>query len=696
MAVKISQLTASNPITSDDFFPVVDSGSLTTLRASAQQILNYVTGSTFNTLTVTNLTSSNITGTLAEFTTISGTIAQFTTLSSSNFVVSGGNAIFYEAAEIGDNAYILYNSSIDKLAAFPGLYVTGAITASTSLSASNIGATTAIFSQVTASFSGSGANVTNLTASNILNFTNDVRAQFSQGTNITIVGGVISSTGGGGGTPGGTNTTIQFNSGSTFSGSSNFVWDYTNNTLNIGTSSNSVSRINLLANSTENNSAGDLKFVKQDGWLLSLNEIYSTGSSAAYHSPIFILQKSRGTPSSPTAVQNGDQVGGFFYRAYDGTTHKQRAGISAWVDGTVVNNSDVPMRLRFFAGTTEGENTDERFAVARNEVVVNNYAQSTDFRVEGTSDQNLLFVSGGVNRVGIGTSTPNAKLDVNGNTVITGTLLINVDTNSYSVSQFKNSSNGLAAASALQTSNDSGNAVARIVSFGSTNANYTFGPTTLANATGFMSDINTSRMIVSTQGGSNIEIGTNSNTTAYRSILINQGPGNVVINPDNSSAIDFIVESTGSSNMLFVDASANSVGIGTSTPNSTLDVNGNTILSGNLTVTGSIFVSGSSIYGQVAELTSSTTNYTLVRQDSGKFLHMSSSTSMNLTVPSGLPVGFTVSFCQNGTGSINIVTGSGVFVKNRQDHTKTAGYGAVASLICTGSNGYIFTGDTST
>lgn len=45
MAVKISQLSASTDITSDDFFPLVDSGSLTTQRASAQQILDYVTSS---------------------------------------------------------------------------------------------------------------------------------------------------------------------------------------------------------------------------------------------------------------------------------------------------------------------------------------------------------------------------------------------------------------------------------------------------------------------------------------------------------------------------------------------------------------------------------------------------------------------------------------------------------------------------
>jgi hypothetical protein len=58
MSIKISQLSALSSITSDDFFPVVDSGSLTTQRVSAQQILNYITGSTFNSLTVASITGS--------------------------------------------------------------------------------------------------------------------------------------------------------------------------------------------------------------------------------------------------------------------------------------------------------------------------------------------------------------------------------------------------------------------------------------------------------------------------------------------------------------------------------------------------------------------------------------------------------------------------------------------------------------
>lgn len=56
--VKISQLPTASAVTSDDFLPIVDSGSTTTQQASFQQVLDYVTGSTFNDLTVVSLSAS--------------------------------------------------------------------------------------------------------------------------------------------------------------------------------------------------------------------------------------------------------------------------------------------------------------------------------------------------------------------------------------------------------------------------------------------------------------------------------------------------------------------------------------------------------------------------------------------------------------------------------------------------------------
>lgn len=56
-------------------------------------------------------------------------------------------------------------------------------------------------------------------------------------------------------------------------------------------------------------------------------------------------------------------------------------------------------------------------------VVINETGKNVDFRVEGDTDTNLLFTDASTDRVGIGKNTPNTKLDINGNTTITGSLI---------------------------------------------------------------------------------------------------------------------------------------------------------------------------------------------------------------------------------------------------------------------------------
>lgn len=80
----------------------------------------------------------------------------------------------------GANAHVRYSLFYDALEIFPGLYVSG-----------NTLGSTAQFDSVTASFNGNGSNITNLTSSNIDNFTNDVRNQITAGNGISVVSGVI-------------------------------------------------------------------------------------------------------------------------------------------------------------------------------------------------------------------------------------------------------------------------------------------------------------------------------------------------------------------------------------------------------------------------------------------------------------------------------------------------------------------------
>lgn len=125
-------------------------------------------------------------------------------------VVSGSNNVVHKFTEDGT------------------AFISGSLTVTGSSYLQEVSGTTAQF----VSYTGNGANITNITASNIDNFTTDVRSQFTAGTDISIVNGVISSTAAGSQAKG-PEYAIQFNSGSTFSGSANLLFDYDNSSLSL-------------------------------------------------------------------------------------------------------------------------------------------------------------------------------------------------------------------------------------------------------------------------------------------------------------------------------------------------------------------------------------------------------------------------------------------------------------------------------
>lgn len=397
---KISQLPSSSALTSDDFLPIVDSGTLTTQRATAQQVLDYITGSTFNSLTVTTLTASNLSGSdtlqfatisasvisassyvgiaggseksiqfnsgsqlsgsenltydydldllsattasfgilrtdnvglgpedgtygallysdiqtknitgsydtlnfnydtsvlsgvTAEFTTITGstvtgTLAKFTTISSSNSVVSGNFVLQGQAdlAAYPDYAYIIYTSSYDKLVIFPGLYVSGSLTGSGNAKFNEVSGTIAQFSEISASVISASSYVGLPVATEV--------------------------------TPGGTNQSIQFNSGSTFSGSANFVWDYENEQLAVGkTTSNAKLDVNgdTIVTGTLTVTGSQILVINDDESLLTVS---STGGEdpqvSLYASPSFGdtgLQFFNGSTGTSSIGRGGEGTGG--------------------------------------------------------------------------------------------------------------------------------------------------------------------------------------------------------------------------------------------------------------------------------------------------------------------------------------------------------------------------------------------------
>jgi len=133
------------------------------------------------------------------------------------------------------------------------------------------------------------------------------------------------------------------------------------------------------------------------------------------------------------------------------------------------------------------------------------------------------------------------------------------------------------------------------------------------------------------------------------------------------------------------------VGIGTTTPATTLDVNGSATVSGSLNGGNS---ASSTISGFVANFSTKTTGYTLVAADNGKILNFTNSTAVTLTIPSGLPTGFNCTIVQNGTGQITLAASS-TTINNRNGFTKTAGQYSMVSILHLGSNVFISSGEMS-
>jgi hypothetical protein len=716
MSVKISELTASSGLSSADIIPVVDNSDSQTQKATLQQVLNYITGSTFNNLTVTSLTGTNgsitgdlvvggkltaqeyhtevvsasiiyesgstkfgndsadthqfsgsmlLSGTLTANNTISGTTAQFTTISASSAEVSGNLVVngAVNLAEFPDYAYVLYTASLDKIVVYPGLYVSG------NLTGSGLGA----FQTVSAS---------------------------------SYLGLPTSS----GGTPGGTNTTVQFNSGSTFSGSTNLIYNYTTNTLSGTTAefTGLTSSVVDIPNYNINNSTlkvGSLEFQPyslNNAWI-GENVYYSFNNLKFFR---------RQAGSAGLFYFNGDE-GQFRFHTSSG------AGIEVPLISQFKVNANGIVALGGAINNFPGNYTGATLLVSTSGSQINgNTTISGNLTVTGViSGSSYLGVSGGggdVTTTGSNTFTGVNTFNTNFITASVGITGSTAQFTTVTASNLFISSSGNAVIDVSST-----NAALRITQR-STGESIRIEDSTNPDSTPFIIDANgnTGIGIASPDNLLHVHRGTAGSVTSQANSLItlensssaflqiltpaasdggvffgspatNIQGGVVYTHPTNTLQL----RTGGNLTRLSING-AGDVGIGTSSPNSKLDVAGSTIISGNLTVTGSIFVSGSSIYGQVAELTSSTTNYTLVRQDSGKFLNVNSGSAVTVTVPTGLPTGFTVSLCQLGAGQVTVSGAVGVSINNRQSHTKTAGQYAVVSIVGTSANTYVFVGDT--
>ncbi len=90
---------------------------------------------------------------------------------------------------------------------------------------------------------------------------------------------------------------------------------------------------------------------------------------------------------------------------------------------------------------------------------------------------------------------------------------------------------------------------------------------------------------------------------------------------------------------------------------------------------------------------SKTSSFSVAAADNNKLFLINSSTSVTVTVPSGLPIGFACQFIQTGAGSVILLGGSGVTLNSANGLTSRAANSAVGLVMSSSTAGYVF-GDT--
>ena len=202
-------------------------------------------------------------------------------------------------------------------------------------------------------------------------------------------------------------------------------------------------------------------------------------------------------------------------------------------DSTIEINSDA-LRIK------DGAITSAKIGAGG--FVFNEAGAAVDFRVEGDTNQNLLFVDGSADKVGIGTDSPAGILHVKGEYSDGGHITIE-DTSSALKTRFYNGNT--ASVIAVDEGDAVGTSSLQISVDNSTKA--TFG----ASATTFDQNVT-------------INASTNQAIIGNSVTVFNEGGAN----------IDFRVEGDTDANLLFGDASTDRVGIGTNAPAYLLDVDG--------------------------------------------------------------------------------------------------------------------------
>ena len=233
----------------------------------------------------------------------------------------------------------------------------------------------------------------------------------------------------------------------------------------------------------------------------------------------------------------------------------------------------------------DGNDSDISYDNVNNNLVFNDGAESIGIRMEGSSSENLFYLDAVDNRIGLGTSTPNAFLEISSN--IANALRLNpygaVAGNTANLEFMELAANGsdyvgfkspdsLVASIVWTLPNLDGGNGSMLMTDGA-------GGLSWGNSLKSLWDADTDTGIQVEEGADDDTIRFDLGITATDALLLTQATG-LVWNEAGLSTLDFRLEGDTDANLFFLDASGDNIGIGEAAPdiNAKLEVAGNFML----------------------------------------------------------------------------------------------------------------------